>query len=57
MEEMDRETADYLLGLVLAEHGRLERRIWYPDEMSMRSRLFAKNERARRVLVDLLEEL
>lgn len=57
MEQMTRETADYLLGLVLDERIRLERRVWYKGEEIARRDAFAKNDRARRVVVDLLEEL
>jgi hypothetical protein len=52
---MDRETLDYLLGLVLDERIRLDQRVWVPGEVGLRTTLYRRNDNARRLLIDLLD--
>jgi hypothetical protein len=55
---MDRETLDYLLGLVLDERIRLDRRVWVRgEEGTLRSTLYRRNDDARRAVIDALEDV
>jgi len=54
---MDRETLDYLLGLVLDERIRLDQRVWARGEVGLRTTLYRRNDNARRTVIDALEDL